>query len=168
MSNGDDVVVKEGDYICGSCNSNGRMFWISGLYGKVRCERDNLGCKLDGEGSRQVMLVDGTGGGTLVLRGLHILRGNSVFGGGMNANSNAMVTLELVLFENCHASSEVYGGGAIMGWSGDLNLFGVSFLGNTAASNQGYDIYVNTGSSSVTFHNTCPVGEGGSPTEGES
>ena len=76
-----DVIVAEGDYICGPCHDY-TMYYLESLYGTVRCATDDLGCKLSGEGSRGVMSMYGTAGGTLVLRSFHIHRGNSDYYGG--------------------------------------------------------------------------------------
>ena len=82
MSSGDEVIVAEGDYICRPCYSDNNMYYLDGLYGTIRCATDDLGCKLSGEGSRGVMNVWDTAGGTLVLRSFSIHRGNFHYGGG--------------------------------------------------------------------------------------
>lgn len=167
MSNGDEVVVSEGDYVCDPCASSTLMFNIDALYGQIRCEGDDLECKLDGEGSRQVMVVFSTGEGILNLRGLHIFRGNAIYGGGLYINNGAIVTLELMIFQHCQATGDWDGdgGGAIYAYRGTLNLYGVSFLSNTATNNKGDDVYVYA--ASLTIHTTCPDGYGGHPTEGK-
>ena len=79
MSDGDELVAAEGVYqcgtcyhtppyglyICGACYADHVMNFITDLYGVIRCQNDDLECKLDGEGSRAIMQVWGTGGGTL-------------------------------------------------------------------------------------------------------
>ena len=82
MALGDEVIVAEGDYICGPCYVSYRMYELFNLYGTVRCASDDHGCKLSGEGSRSVIDVSGTSGGTLVLRSFSIHRGNFHYGGG--------------------------------------------------------------------------------------
>ena len=57
MALGDEVIVAEGDYICGPCYGDGLMYFLRRRYGTVRCATDDLGCKLSGEGSRRVMEV---------------------------------------------------------------------------------------------------------------
>ena len=165
MALGDEVIVAEGDYICGPCNSDYDMYYLSSLYGTVRCATDDLGCKLSGEGSRQVMRVRGTAGGTLVLRSLSIHKGNYGGGGGLYMYSG-VVNLELILFDECQATDSDWGGGAVYAYSGTLNLYGVSFINNNAASNNGDDVY--TLEAAVTIHSSCPDGYEGTPTEGES
>ena len=168
MPLGDEVIVAEGDYICGPCHTDRRMYYLRGLYGTVRCATDNLGCKLSGEGSRRVMYVAGTAGRTLVLRSLHIHRGNYDYGGGLYMWNGAIVNLELILFEECQATSSDsrYGGGAVYAETRTLNLYGVSFINNNAASNKGDDVY--TWDAAVTVYSSCPDGYEGTPTEGES
>ena len=165
MSRGDEVVAAEGVYKCGTCDNIGRMYWIYDLNGVIRCESD-LECKLDGEESRRVMVVDSTPGGTLSLRRFHIHRGSYNLGGGIYTQS-ANIILTTVRFTQCQATygSDSYGGGAIYAYSGTISLYAVEFSGNSAASNQGDDIY--TPNAAVIIHSTCPEGEGGSPTEGE-
>ena len=170
MNNGDETVISEGVYSCGDfhkCHDGNSMFNIFDLNGKIRCEKDNLGCVVDGESRRKIMGVLGTaGGGTLILRSIHFYRGHYGWGGGGLGiyGAEVTVTLEITLFSECRATSN-NGGGAIQAELGTLNLFAVSFSGNSAANNNGGDIYV--GSASVTIHNTCPTGEGGFPSEGE-
>ena len=38
MSLGDEVIVAEGDYICGPCRSVVLMYYLINLYGTVRCD----------------------------------------------------------------------------------------------------------------------------------
>ena len=111
------------------------------------------------------MEVYDTGGGTLTHRSIHFFRGSYDFGDGLYIY-NAKVVVELSFFSDCTASSTSYSGGAIFAYSGTLNLFAVSFFSNTAASNNGDDVY--TVSAPVTIHDTCPDGEGGAPKEGQS
>ena len=165
MSNGDEVVAAEGVYQCGTCSWS-QMYYIDGLNGVIRCENDKLQCKLDGEGSGRVMNVRGTGGGTLSLRGFHVHRGSAIsFGGGMWTEGGATVILSIVRFTQCQATEYSAGGGAIYADSGTINLYAAEFSGNSAASNNGNDIF--TGDAAVTIHSTCPQGEGGTPIVGE-
>ena len=167
MSNGDEVVAAEGVYKCGTYHNSDEMYYISGLNGVVRCENDNLQCKLDGQGSRRVMVVDGwnSGGGTLSLRGFHIHRGSYLNGGGIYTGNGAIVNLSIMKFTKCQATdSSYYGGGAIQAYSGTINLYAVEFSGNSAAS-KGDDIYIYY--AAVTVHSNCPDGYDGSPTVGE-
>ena len=170
MPLGDEVIVAEGDYICGPCYNVDTMYRLNSLNGTVRCATDDLGCKLSGEGSRTVMVVDRTAGGTLVLRSFSIHRGSAWRGGGLHMYGAAVVNLELTLFEDCQATCcEGYsdrGGGAVYASSGTLNLYGVSFLNNNAASNNGDDVY--TDDAAVTVFSSCPDAYEGTPTEGES
>ena len=107
---------------------------------------------------------------TLTLRGLHIFRGSSThFGGGeLSIVGNAIVVVELSFFSECTASSTSYGASAILAYSGTLNLFSVSFFSNTAASNTNNGDDISTFSAAVIIFDTCPDGEGGAPTKGES
>ena len=84
MALGDEVIVAEGDYICGPCYGDGLMYFLRRRYGTVRCATDDLGCKLSGEGSRRVIYVDGTAGGIVVLRSFRIYRGKYSEGGGLS------------------------------------------------------------------------------------
>ena len=114
------------------------------------------------------MYVDGTGGGTLSLRGFHIHRGSAYAGGGILTESHAIVILSIVRFTQCQStsSSSYDGGGAIDAWSGTINLYAVEFSGNSAASNNGDDIY--TDNAAITIHSSCPTDMlEGTPTQGE-
>ena len=166
MSNGDEVVASEGVYQCGTCYGSSLMYGINDFNGVIRCENDNLQCKLDGEGSRSVMSVDGTGGGTLSLRGFHIRRGSYSWAGGIFVYDGS-INLSIMKFTECQAtsSSSDDGGGAIYARAGTINLYAVEFSGNSAASNKGDDIY--TVDAAVTVHSNCPDGYDGSPTVGE-
>ena len=97
VSNCDMTVISEGVYRCSSCPNAthsascgtcadselmfnvGNRYWGVGLYGRSRCENDSLGCQLDGEGMRSIMITSDIAGGTLTFRGLHFYRG---YGGG--------------------------------------------------------------------------------------
>ena len=162
MSDGDEVVAAEGVYSCGTCHSSKIMYLITGLSGVVRCKNNDLQCTLDGEGSRRVLSVSG---GTLDLRGLHVHRGSYTYGGAMFTGNGANVILSIMKFTECQATN-YYGGGAIYAASGTINLFAVEFSGNSASTNNGDDIYTN--GADITISSTCPQGDGGTPTVGES
>ncbi|GMI11479.1 hypothetical protein TrLO_g5191 [Triparma laevis f. longispina] len=164
----DELVVAEGVYTCGTCSSSSRMYYIDGFYGLVRCEKDDVGCTLDAEGSRLIMNVYSTGG-KLTLRSFRFYRGRGPYGSGGGLGIYRDVTLELMLFEDCQdintdTTYNTAGGGAIFVWSGNIKLYGVSFSGNSALSNVGAEILTVHGY--VTVYGTCPDGESGSPTEG--
>ena len=78
--------------------------------------------------------------------------------------SGAVVSLEICQFSFCSATS-VNGGGAVCAYS-ELHLYVTSFSSNAALGNgYGNDIFTYD---PVTVYDTCPNGEGGAPTEGES
>ena len=176
MSDGDEVVAAEGVYQCGTCHGSGDydsiMYYMQWLNGVIRCETDELECKLDGEGSRRVMNVYATAGGTLSLRGFHIHRGKNVYyGGGLYMSGEGIVILSIMRFTKCQAtySQSGFGGGAIFAESGTINLYAVEFSGNSASTNNGNDIYTYGNGAAVTIHSTCPTDMlGGTPTQGES
>ena len=163
MSANDVVLISDGIYSCGTFHGSDRMFCIEALYGKIRCVEDN---QLDGEGSRGVMHVDGTAGGTLTIRSIHFYRGRFDNVGGMSIEFGAIVVVKLSFFSDCQATDTYYDGGAIMAYDGTMNLFAVSFSSNTAATNDRNDVY--TYSAAITIHDTCPDGYRGAPTERES
>ena len=66
MGNGDKVTLADGVY-------SGDLLKTLDLFGEVRCEAS--GCVLDGEGTRRIMAVQGTGEGVLTLRGLDFYNG---------------------------------------------------------------------------------------------
>ena len=164
MSDGDEVVAAEGVYQCGTCFDSDRMYSIYSLNGVIRCENDDLQCKLDGQGSRTVMFVDDTGGGTLSLRGFHIYRG--LRGIDIGITGCDVLILSIMRFTEC-------GEWAILAsYSCSINIYAVDFSGNLRefeGSYYGADIYSSSHFGSVTIHDTCPPDMlGGAPTQGES
>jgi predicted outer membrane repeat protein len=133
------------------------MLYTDDLNGEVKCVEDNASCVLDAENARTGMTVSGTGSGTLILRALTFDKGYTTSpGGGVYIANGALVDLELCIFSNNRATDSDYGGGAIYVASsgGTVNAYGTSFIGNTADSGNGDDIYRNSGT--ITIHNTCP------------
>jgi predicted outer membrane repeat protein len=113
-------------------------------------------CVLDGENARQGMDVKGTGSGTLILRALTFDKGYAGYGGGVFITDGAIVDLELIVFSNNRATSSTRGGAIYVTNSGTtVNIYGTSFNGNTADSENGDDIYQRL-SSTITIHDTCP------------
>ena len=156
MANGDTAILAVGSYKCseGTCASSNNMLRTDDLNGEVKCVEDNASCVLDGENERRVMMVLGTGSGTLILRALTFDKGYATFAGGVYITNGAIVDLKLCIFSNNRATTS-YGGGAIFlqGSGTSVNLYGTSFSGNTA-DNGGDDIYRYSGT--ITIHNTCP------------
>jgi predicted outer membrane repeat protein len=158
MSNGDTAVLATGSYKCseGTCADSVDMLYTVDLNGEVKCVEDNASCVLDGENARAVMIVDGTGIGTLILRALTFDKGYGNLGGGVWIDEGAIMDLELLVFSNNRATDSTYGGGAIFlqGSETSVNAYGTSFNGNTANSGFGDDIFNYAGT--ITIHNTCP------------
>ena len=170
MANGDTAVLAVGTYKCseGTCASSYTLLFTEDLNGEVKCVEDNASCVLDGENARRVMLVDGTGSGTLILRALTFNKGYLDRGGGVFIYSGAVVDLKLCIFSNNRATSSHVGGGAIYVESSGtiVNVYGTSFNGNTADSGNGDDIYRHSGT--ITIHNTCPSPySSNTPTQGK-
>jgi predicted outer membrane repeat protein len=169
MANGDTAILADGSYKCseGTCTHSDRMLWADDLNGEVKCVEDNASCVLDGEDARKVIVVQGTGSGTLILRALTFDKGHAIYGatygdsygGGILMKDGAIVTIELCVFSNNRAAHSSLGGGAIYVATsgGTINAYGTSFNGNTADSWNGSDIYRNSYSTgTITIHNTCP------------
>ena len=99
-----------------------------------------------------------TGSGTLILRALTFDKGYADFGGGVYISLGAIVDLELLVLSNNRATSSDYGGGAIFVQSSGIhvNVYGTSFIGNTADSEEGDDMYNHNSEATITIHNTCP------------
>jgi predicted outer membrane repeat protein len=160
MANGDTVILADGSYKCsqGTCASIYDMLWTEHLNGEVKCVEDNASCVLDGENQRRGMYVQGTGGGTLILRALTFDKGHDLSGGGVAISNGAIVDLELCIFSNNRATSSD-GGGAIYveGIGTTVNIYGTTFNGNTADSGNGDGIYNHPDyPATITIHNTCP------------
>jgi hypothetical protein len=157
MANGDNTILADGLYKCseGTCADSARMLYTYYLNGEVKCVEDNASCVLDGENERRVMTVRGTGSATLILRALTFNNGYADYGGGVCIDHGGIVDLELCIISNNRATSSDYGGGAIFVSSsgGTVNAYGTRFIGNTADSGNGDDIY---NSGTITIHNTCP------------
>jgi predicted outer membrane repeat protein len=158
MDNGDTVILAFGSYKCseGTCVDSEDMLYTEDLNGEVKCVEDNASCVLDGENARRGMELSGTGSGTLILRALTFDKGYTWYGGGVYISSGAIVDLKLCVFSNNRATSSDWGGGAIYLWNSGttVNVYGTSFYGNTAESENGDDIYNDGGT--ITIHNTCP------------
>ncbi|GMI47132.1 hypothetical protein TrCOL_g5308 [Triparma columacea] len=158
MANGDTAVLADGSYKCseGTCADSEIMLYTEDLNGEVKCVKDNASCVLDGENAIALMVVDGTGSATLILRALTFDNGNALFGGGAVISSNAIIDFELCIFSNNRATDLGLGGGAIfVSDSGTIiDFYGTSFNGNAADSGLGDDIYRHYGT--ITIHNTCP------------
>jgi predicted outer membrane repeat protein len=158
MANGDTTILAVGSYKGseGTCATSSTMLRTYDLNGEVKCVEDNASCVLDGENARRVMQVEGTGSGTLIFRALTFDKGSAGTGGGVAIGGGAVVDLELLVFSNNRATDSRYGGGAIeVAQSGtSVNAYGTSFIGNTADSGDGDDIYWYSGT--ITIHNTCP------------
>jgi hypothetical protein len=163
MANGDTTILAVGSYKCseGTCSGSDDMLDTFDLNGEVKCVEDNASCVLDGENQRGGMYVEGTGGGTLILRALTFDKGYAEYGGGVYIFYGALVDLELCIFSNNRATDSSFGGGAIFvdgsGTSSGtrVNIYGTSFNVNTALyGGNGDDIYNNAGI--ITIHITCP------------
>jgi hypothetical protein len=132
------------------------MLSTKALNGEVECVEDNASCVLDGENARRGMYVYGTGSGTLILRALTFDKGYATHGGGVSIGGGAIVDLKLCIFSNNRATRSDLGGGAIYiaSTGGTFNVYGTSFIANTAATGDGDDVFNNGGT--ITTHNTCP------------
>ena len=158
ITNGDVVEVALGIYQCNesglNCASSDIMLYPKNLYCAIQCTVDSAACVLDGQSTREVILVQATGGQTLTLRALTFRNGHSDESGCAYIGSDALVDIVLCLIINCRATSST-GGGAIYltGYSTAVNLYGTQFIGNKADSGNGNDIYRDSGT--ITIHNTC-------------
>jgi predicted outer membrane repeat protein len=158
MANGDTMILAVRLYKGseGTCASSEDMLYTEDLNGEVKCVEDNASCVLDGENARRVMYVYGTGSGTLILRALTFNKGYADTGGGVYVAWGAILDLELLVFSNNRATDSEWGGGAISvdGSVNTVNVYGTRFIGNTADSGDGDDIYNYYGT--ITIHNMCP------------
>ena len=105
MTNGDAAVLSEATYTCGSssCHDSTKMIWTYNLFGTIECTVDSAGCILDGESTRQVMQVYGTGGTGLTLRALRFQNGQAGSGGGVLVWGGE-VDVIVCVFTSCKAS----------------------------------------------------------------
>lgn len=167
VDNGDDVVLGVGTFsgppYSGSPYPNtDTVYTTTGIYFSLVCSGAAHSCVLNGSNSRRLMFIDGTGGGTTTLSGIHFLDSNSDGWGGALHIHNALVSVQ-----GCKLSSnQAYRGGGILAQDSGttVNIYSTNFDGNTA-SNGGGDIYVNW-YASVTVHSTCPPGWSGTPAAG--
>ena len=174
-------MLAVGSYKCseGTCARHDIMLWTADFNGELKCEEDNASCILDGERQIKGMFVWGTGAVTLILRAISFQDGEFQSGGGVDIGNGAIVTIELCVFSNCHASGDTYsgssfkGGGAIYVDGGEVNLFGTSFNSNSVAYSDGFgdggygeDILILSGT--ITIHDTCPSPySSNTPTQGK-
>ena len=172
ISNGETVALAVGTYKCseGTCaggvdvNSQ-KMLWLEDLNGVVKCLNEDASCVLDGETSRMLMRVDGTGSGTLVLRALSFFKGQARNGGGGYFDNSATVDIMLCVFTYCEATEM---GGALVVQVADVNVYGTSFMENTAQN--GDDIFVSPlgNDNTIVIYSTCPSPyEDNTPTQGK-
>ena len=157
MDNGDTAALTSGTYSCNdsssNCAGNWGMITANNLFGSIECT-ESAGCILDGLGLHRVMWVSGTGGQTLTLRALAFKDGQATNGGGLETKTGALVDVVLCVFGNCKATG-TSGGAIFVESSGTVvKIFGTSFIGNTADSRNGNDIYRKDGE--ITFHDICP------------
>jgi hypothetical protein len=159
MANGDTTTLAVGPYKCseGTCARSSTMLYTGDLNGEVKCVEDNASCVLDGENERRGMYVYGTGSATLILRALTFDKGNANSGGGVYIQNGAKVDFELSVFSKNRATGSTEGGGAIVVFSSGttVNVYGSTFIENTADSTRGDDIH-RTYPGTITIHNTCP------------
>ena len=155
ITNGDVVEVALGTYQCNesgtNCASGSIMLYPNNLHGIIECTNDSADCIIDGESSRGVIFVEGSGSGSLTIRALTFLNGESNVGGGANIHNGATVDFILCLFQNCRAAK---GGAIYLTSSPNVNVYGTRFIGNTAYSGNSNDIYRDGGT--ITIYNTCP------------
>ena len=163
ITNGDVVEVALGTYQCNesgtNCASGSIMLYPNNLHGIIECTNDSADCIIDGESSRRVIYVEGSGSGLLTIRALTFLNGQHIYGGGAFIDFGAKVDFILCLFQNCRATGtcNTCGGGAIyIGSIGEIvtiNIYATRFTGNTADSEAGNDIRYY---GKVIIHDECP------------
>ena len=144
-----------------------KMLYTNDLYGEVKCINDEATCIIDGEDTRQILYVSGTGVGKLTLRATTFKDGYiSSNGGGIYIYGGTM-DINLCVFSGCRSTyTWSGGGGAIYVSSATVDIYGTSFTGNTAYSGYGDDIFVSSGT--ITVHDTCPSPySSNSPTQGK-
>ncbi|GMI01196.1 hypothetical protein TrST_g6997 [Triparma strigata] len=165
MAPGGKVIVSVGTFKCGTCHSQDRMYYLSNMYGSIACEAvDEGGCVQDGESeSGRVMVVQGTSGQTLMIRGLTFHRGSYSVGGGLLTLGDAIVTLINCAFTQNSATNSELGGAGIDAATGSVNLYTTRFESNLATSGNFIDMMVENGV--ITIFPTCADGSGGSPNE---
>ena len=147
------------------------MLYTHDLYGAIQCLSDDASCVLDGESSRRVMYVYGTGSGKLTIRAIRFYKGKYSRGGGVYINNDAKVDITLCVFDSCEATytSSNYGGGGIyVSSSGDtVNIYATTFTANSVSNGNRDDIR-NPSDGTVTIHGTCPSPySANTPTQGK-
>ena len=172
MSGGSEVQLAVGEYKCseGSCAVflHYVMLHSHGLFGDIKCKEETASCVINGEDSKRLLDIRGTGGETLTLRAVHFVNGNFDYGGGLFIDRGAVVDIELCIFSNCKATGTIdpdnRGGGAIYVWdaatvqiSATVQIYGTQFVDNTAEG-FGDDIFNHqTTPGEINVHNVCPI-----------
>ena len=169
VDNGDSVSVGEGSFSVEGPSwlkaTSDEVYYIDEIYFSLVCSGTLHTCVFDGSGSRTIMTIWGTGGGTMKLSGIHFFNGGDGgdSGGALKIRSSALVSLR-----GCKLSSNQanYGAGIYAGDTATVNLYSTSFDGNTHThfSGKGDDIYVS--GASATVHSTCPPDWSGTPAAG--
>ena len=167
------MLVDLNTYQCSPCHSDDDeeikiMFETNDLFGSIVCKGDNLDCILDGEGTRQILEVDGTGASMLIVKGIRFYRGDmtktrdSRSGGGLGLSKKAIVELQFCAFEACNG----FTGGAIYILAGcEMVIYGTFFTANTVTSTQGGDDIHNGGRLAIS--DSCPENWTGFPQKGK-
>jgi len=108
MALGDTVTAQSNTYSGSVAAADSiKIFILDNLYGRLQCE-EALQCDLDGEETKQVMSVSGTGGGVWTMIGLRFVNGYSVgYGGGLTMNGSAKVEMIMCEFKNNRANYDV-------------------------------------------------------------
>jgi len=107
-----------------------------------------------------------TGSGTLTIRALTFLNGQTYRGGGAFICNDTIVDFIPCLIQNCRATSSRGETIHVDNSATTINLYGTRFIGNTAESGNGNDIYRYEGT--ITILNTCPSPySSNTPTQGK-
>jgi hypothetical protein len=166
MSGGSKVQLAVGEYKCseGKCAIylHYVMLHSHGLFGDIKCKEETASCVINGEDSKRLLDIRGTGGETLTLRAVHFVNGKFDFTGGVFIDSGAVVDIELCIFSNCKATPQVdsanKGGGAIYVWdAATVQIYGTQFVNNTAEGFEDEIYNSQTKPGEINVHNVCPT-----------
>jgi len=162
MNNGDTTTLSATVFKCSSddeCGSRDSMIITDNLSGSIECSSDNDICVIDGESSRRIMYLYGTGGLTFTLRSLTFKDGSNQATGGICVVNDGIIDVILCLFTNClsvddEGAENAFGALYTFSSRTTVNLYATRFEDSSAPSAIRNDIRSITGT--VTVHEKCP------------
>ena len=97
VDNGDDVALGVGTFSGAPYANSNIVYYTNEIYFSLVCSGAPHNCIFDGLNSRALMSIEGTGGGTMTLAGIHFKDGSS----GSDAGGALYIYSALVSVQGC-------------------------------------------------------------------